>query len=106
MEEDCGAVLRAEIRALAVYLRGIVHLPEGVEQLFVAHLRRVEGDLHDFGVAGFVGADIFVRGIWGVSAAVPHRGVDHSGDAAKLRFDPPKTSCSKGRSLGHEYLLL
>src|SRR5713101_3312226 len=38
MEEDRGAVLRAEVRALAVDLRGVVHLPEGVEQLLIAHL--------------------------------------------------------------------
>src|SRR6266481_3626813 len=106
MEEDCGAVLRTEVRALAVYLRGVVHLPEGVEQLFVAYLRRIEGDLHDFSVAGFVGADVFVRRVYRVTAAVAYRSVDHPGDAAKLRFDPPKASCSECCGLGHGHLLL
>ncbi len=31
MEENRGAVLRAEVRALAVHLRGVVHLPECLE---------------------------------------------------------------------------
>ena len=38
MEKNCGAILRAEVRALAIYLRGVVHFPESVEQLLVAQL--------------------------------------------------------------------
>src|SRR5258708_40317281 len=101
MEEYRGPVLRAEIRALAVYLRGVVHLPERVEQLFVTHLCRIEGDLHDFGVARLVGADVLVRRIFRATAAIAYRGVNNSGAAAKLRFDPPKAPCSNCSGLGH-----
>jgi len=31
MEKDRGSVLRAEVRALTVHLRRVVHLPEGIE---------------------------------------------------------------------------
>src|SRR6266404_3369125 len=101
MEEYRGPVLRAEIRALAVYLRGVVHLPERIEQLFVAQLCRIEGHLHDFGVPRLVGADVLVRRIFRVAAAIAYRGVDNSGDATKLRLDPPKAPCSKCSGLGH-----
>src|SRR5260370_5928234 len=101
MEEYRGSVLRAEIRALAIYLRGVVHLPERVEQLFVAQLCRIERDLHDFGVARLVGADVLVRRIFRATTAIAYRGVDNSGNAAQCRFDPPKAPCSKCSDLGH-----
>src|SRR5260370_11636594 len=101
MEEYRGSVLRAEIRALAIYLRGVVHLPERVEQLFVAQLCRIERDLHDFGVARLVGADVLVRRIFRATTAIAYRGVDNSGNAAKCRFAPPKAPCSKFSGLGH-----
>src|SRR5262244_4356241 len=54
MGENRGTILLAKIGALAVHLRGIVHMPEGVDQRFVTDLGRVEGYLHDFGVASLV----------------------------------------------------
>src|SRR6267154_704193 len=101
MEEDRGAVLRAEVRALAVHLRRVVHLPESVKQLLIGQRRWIESNLHDFGMPGFIGADIFIRGIFSVAAAVPDDGVNNSRNAAECCFDPPKASCSKGRGFGH-----
>src|SRR6516225_956326 len=43
VEEYRRAILRADVRALAVYLGWIVQFPEGVQQLLVTHLRGVEG---------------------------------------------------------------
>src|SRR5882762_8574284 len=94
MEEDRGAVLRAEVRALAVHLRR-------VEQLPIGQCRWIESDLHDFGMPGFIGADIFIRGIFSVAAAIAYNGVNNSRNAAECCFDPPKASCSKGRGFGH-----
>src|SRR6267154_2247651 len=54
MKEDRGAILRTEIRALAVHLRRVVHLPECVEQLLIGQCRWIESDLHDFGMPGFI----------------------------------------------------
>src|ERR1700730_14940842 len=59
MKEDRAAVLLAEIRALTVYLRRVVHFPEGVQKLLVAQLCWLVSHLHDFPVAGFVGSHIF-----------------------------------------------
>ena len=49
--EDHRAVLRAEVRALAVPLRRVVAVPEDLEQLLVGDDRRVVLDLDDLGVA-------------------------------------------------------
>src|SRR6266852_3873980 len=101
VKENCRAILAAEVRALPVHLRGIVHLPKGVQQFLVAQFRWVERDLHHFGVSGFVRAHVFVVWIYGVAPAVTHRGVHDSGDLPECGFDPPKTSRSKRRRLCH-----
>src|SRR5882724_1643205 len=92
MEENRGAILRAEVWPLAIDLGGIVNLPEGVEQLVVADFGRVEGDLHNFGVAGFVGAHVFVSWIGSVAAGIAYGGVDHAGDFLEGSFDAPEAS--------------
>src|SRR5882762_8945758 len=101
MEEDRGAVLRAEVRALAVHLRRVVHLPESIEQLLIGQCRWIESDLHDFGMPGFIGADVFIGRVFCVAAAVPDDCVNNSRNAAECCFDPPKASCSKGCGFGH-----
>src|SRR6266853_3495264 len=101
MEEDSSAVLRAEIRALPVHLCGVVHLPESVEQLLVAQLRRIESDLHDFGMPGLIRADDFIGWIFSMAAAIAYNGVNNSGNLAECCFDPPKASCSKGCGSSH-----
>ena len=70
MEEDGGAVLLAEIRALAVHLSRIVHLPENVEQLLVADFGWIERDLDHLRMAGCVGANVPIRGILRVPAGI------------------------------------
>jgi len=65
-ERNRRAILRAEIRPLAVDLRRVVSLPESVEQLFVTHFCRVKRHLHHFRMPRFVRANIFVVG-FGVS---------------------------------------
>src|SRR3979490_823954 len=62
MKEDRGAVLRAEVKALSVHLRRVMHLPESVKQLLIGQRRWIESDLHYFGMPGFIGADVFIRG--------------------------------------------
>src|SRR5207245_9172553 len=44
VKENRRAVLCSEIRPLPVHLRGIVRLPENVQQLFVAYLSRIKRD--------------------------------------------------------------
>src|SRR5258708_23319960 len=69
MSENRGAVLLSEVRALAIHLSWIVKVPEGFDQGLVADFCWIEFDLDNFGMAGLVGADIFVRGIFGVAVA-------------------------------------
>ena len=58
VREDRAPVLGPAVGTLAVHLRGVVHRPEDLEQLLVAHDRRVEGHLDDLGVPGGAGADL------------------------------------------------
>src|ERR1044072_8438810 len=62
MVEDRRAVLRAHVRALTVQGRRVVYGEEDFEKFAVGDGRRVEGYLHDFGVAGRALADLPVRG--------------------------------------------
>ena len=48
--EDAAAVLRADVRALTVFGRGVVHAVEEFEQLLVRDLVGVVVDLERFGV--------------------------------------------------------
>src|SRR5260370_1846984 len=45
MKENRGAVLLAEIRPLAGYLRRRMHLPKSVQQLLIVYLRGIVGHL-------------------------------------------------------------
>ena len=106
MNEDRGAVLRADVGPLAVHLRWIVDLPESIKQLIVADFLWIEGDLHDFGVAGCVRADIFLRGIQSVAAAVAHRNIHDARQSPECRFDSPKAAGAKCGDFGHKILPL
>src|SRR6266403_3882825 len=101
MEKNRGAILSAEVRALAIYLCGIVSFPEHIEQLFEGHFSGVESDLHHFGMPGFVGADILICGIDGVAVRIAHSGVNYARNLAKRLFYTPKASSTKGCNLVH-----
>jgi hypothetical protein len=91
--EDRRAVLRPDIRALAVQGGRVVgHREEQLQDLAVADRARVESDLDGLGVAGPAGADGLVVGRLGAAAGVArgqpehalHLGVDclHTPEAA------------------------
>lgn len=50
MRKDGTAILRANIRALSVLGRGIMHAVEEFQQRAIAHQRRVKGDLEGLGI--------------------------------------------------------
>jgi hypothetical protein len=50
VREDARAVLRPDVRALAVCCGGVVHTVEELEQLLVGDLGRIVDDLRGFGV--------------------------------------------------------
>jgi hypothetical protein len=99
--EDCRAVLRAIIGTLAIHLRWIVHVPEGVNQGFITDLSRVEGHLNNLGVAGVIGANVFIGRVLRMAVAVADGGVNNSRDHAKLDFDSPEAAGSKGSGFSH-----
>src|SRR5690348_9961323 len=92
VEENGRAILRAEIRTLAVGRGGIVHLPEMVEQLVIGNFAGIEGDLDGFGVAGAVGTHILVGGIGQTAAGIAHRRIRNSRQGTEGSLYSPETT--------------
>src|SRR5438094_5189442 len=88
-------VLRAEIGALPVQLRGIVVLPENVEQVSVRNFSRIIFNFNGLGMSGAVGANVFVSWVLKVSTDVTNAGSGYAGNLAERRFNTPKTPCCK-----------
>lgn len=66
VREDRAAVLGADIRALTVHRRRIVHTIEELEELAVCHDGGIEGDLESFGICGITRekvSNLFVHGL-------------------------------------------
>src|SRR5258708_35759604 len=99
MKENRCAVLCAEVRSLAVYLRWVVNLPKSFQQLFVSHFRGIKSYLHDFRMPCFIRTNVFVRRIRHLSPAVAYGGVDHSRHGLKRSFNAPETTCPQSRYL-------
>jgi hypothetical protein len=93
------AVLISHVGSLPIELRGIVNLPENVEQAIVTDLLRIEGHLDGFGVPGRMAADLSIRGILRTPAGVTGDGVNDAGNAAEGIFDAPEATGRKGCSL-------
>ena len=78
-----GAVLGADVVALAHALGRVVLLEEDLEQVGVGDLRRVEGDQHRLGVAGLAAADLLVGRV--------RRGAVHVADRRRVdAVEPPE----------------
>src|SRR5271155_260429 len=101
MKENRRTVLLAKVRSLPIDLSRVVHGPERIQEFLVTQFLGVESYLHYFRMSGGVRADILVRWVVGFSPAIAHDRVDHSGNAAKRRFNSPKTSGTKRRYLLH-----
>src|SRR6185437_15724822 len=93
--EDRGAVLAANVRTLAVDRRGVVILPEHLQQSVETHLRGIELDLHHLGVAGAVGTDLLVGRVVGHAARVAHGGGDDAGHLPECRLGSPEAAHGK-----------
>src|SRR5690606_32548854 len=90
MIEDRGAVLRADVGALAVQRRGVVDREEDAQQVAVGELVRVELDLHDLRVAGRAGADLLVRRVGHVAAGVAGLHAQHATQIEENGFEAPE----------------
>ena len=102
MSENCRAVLRSEVRSLAIHL-GWVVLSKNIEQLFIAHLCWIERHLHDFCVSGLVGAHIFVGGIRCFLRRCSPRPCQSLRDLLECRFTPQKQPAPRVRNLWHDF---
>ena len=106
MVKDHGTILLSDIGTLPIQRRRIVVRPKNIKQLVVTNLRWIEFHLHDFGVAGFVRANIFIGWIILRSARVPNRYRDHAVQFSERLFHTPETTCAKGGFLrfhtGHD----
>src|SRR5262249_41603329 len=94
-------ILRAVVRALAIHLRGIVHLPKRIEQPLVANRCGIKGDLYDLRMTGLVRANVLVRRVNNVPAAVSRLRFDHPRYLAEVCFNSPEASGSERSNLCH-----
>src|SRR5581483_2908629 len=68
---DRGAILCADIPSLAHALRGIVRLPEHLEQILVADLRGIVNHAHHLRVSCLAGTNLLVGGVWSEPTCIP-----------------------------------
>src|SRR5256885_11546275 len=95
MEEDHRAVLVPHVRTLAVQRGRVVHVPEGVEQLFVGHPAGVECDLDRLRVARASHADLLVRRMVDVPSRVTRDGVGDARNLIEEMLDSPEASAGE-----------
>src|SRR5882672_12034003 len=88
-------VLLADIVALPVYGRRIVHREKHFEQIAIADLAGIKGHLHDLGVPRVAIAYLPVRRIVDVPAHIPRHRRRHPRQPVKDGLDTPETSSSK-----------
>ena len=88
------AVLGADVVAVAVQVRGVVVLPEGLEQGVPALAAdgRVVDDAHRLGVTGRPGAHLLVRGVGRLAAHVADRRRDDAVLAPQDPLHPPEAA--------------
>src|SRR5262249_45413499 len=95
MKEDGRAILRTPVRPLTVELRGVMVLPEDLQQVFVMDFRWIVVDFTRFGVAGAVGTDILIRWAIQLASGVANACGLSSRNLAEGGFDSPKASRRK-----------
>jgi len=66
--KDHAPVLSADVAALAVETRRIVHLEKNFEQFIVRNLRRIKNDLCTLSVTSFSTTDFLISGIYRMTA--------------------------------------
>jgi len=90
--ENSRAVAIAHVRALAVKLGGVMHPEKLAAKHLVAYFVRVELQFNGFGMTSFVGANLFVGGIFSLTASIANRGLSHARHLVKIILDSPETA--------------
>ncbi len=96
VEEDGGAVLGADVGALAVEGGGIVDREEDLKDVFEGDAGGIEGELDDLGVARGAGADGLVGGMGIVAAGVAGDDVRDASELIEDAFEAPEAAASEG----------
>src|SRR5262249_53253968 len=97
--EARGAVLVAVVAELAVLRQRIDVVPEHVEELLEAHVRRVVGDLDRFGVAGAAVRHLLVARVGDVAAGIARGSAHDAGDLVEIGLHTPEAAAREGRDL-------
>src|SRR5258705_12019999 len=92
MVEDCRAVLRPDIVALAVERGRVVDHEEHLEDFLERHLLRVKGELDHLGVAGLARADLLVAGVCRLSPHVAGLDRFHALEVVEYGLQAPETA--------------
>lgn len=88
-------VLPPHVRALTVYLRGIVVFEKYGQQFFVGHSRWVKRHTDNLSVVSLVRADFLVGRVFGMSAGVSDFNIDDTFDVTEYDFGRPETAHGK-----------
>src|ERR1041385_6077558 len=91
-DADHRAVLRAHVVALAHALRGVVLLPERLEQVAVGDAAGVVDHAHGLGVAGAARAHFLVRGVGRGASLVADGGGEHAIALPELALGAPEAA--------------
>src|SRR5690606_28983522 len=98
--EDRGPVLRADVVALPIGGRRIVHPEEPpLEELGVRHLRRVEDDADGLGVPRPARPDVLVGGLVRLAPGVADLGLENARDTAEDLLHAPEAPAGEDRGL-------
>ena len=94
--ENDRTVIRSDVRPLPVQLGRVMDRPENGQELVVGDPFRVVGYLHDLGMPGPAGADLFVGGVLCCPSHVPGRCCRNSLNLAECSLDTPETTGTEG----------
>ena len=97
--EDGGAVLGADVVALAVEGGGIVDGEEDVQQVGVGDASGVEGDADDLGMTGAPGADLVVGGVGGGATGIAGDDIGDAEDLVEDGFEAPEAAAGEDGGL-------
>jgi len=100
--EDGGAVLGADVVALAVEGGGVVDGEEDVQEDSVGDMSGVKGDAHDLGVTGVPGADLLVGGINVGTAGITGDDISYACDLVEDGFEAPEATAGEDCDLKGE----
>ena len=95
MIKNHRAILHSHIRSLPVQGSRVMVRPENIEKLIVTGLRWIELHFHHLGVSGFIGTNIFIRGIVFCAACLPDRCGQNALRIAEGFFHSPETACAE-----------